>query len=289
MSSGLTIAAVRGSACSAGGADAYSYLAENFVVAPREVMPKAKEAALKALALDPGSPEAHTSLGIVLLDFERDREGGQREFLRAMQLNPGFGWARHWYAHSLESQNRMEDALREMRASLDLDPLSVPISWDIAGELISLKRYDEALRHLDKVDELFPGVPIFAIMRVCANTRKGDFAAARAIVEPLTRQPDLMKDPLYLSMFAAQAARDGRVSEARQKVAQLEQMRKTQYIEPFLLIEVCNALKDRQQLMLWLRRADEEQSTFVVYMRAYAAYWGLDPAALAEFEKRGRG
>jgi tetratricopeptide (TPR) repeat protein len=144
----------------AGIADAYSYLAENFVVAPREVMPKAKEAAMKALALDDSSAEAHTSPGIVKLDYERDVDGGQREFLRTMQLKPGFGWARHWYAHSLEAQNRLEDALREMRAALDLDPLSVPINWDIAGELIILGRYDDSLRFLDKKPvNSFPACP----------------------------------------------------------------------------------------------------------------------------------
>jgi TolB-like protein len=268
----------------AGIADAYSYLAENFVAAPREVMPKAKEAALKALELDPGSAEAHTSLGIFKLDYERDRDGGQREFVQAMQLNPGFGWARHWYAHSLESQNRMEDALREMRASLDLDPLSVPINWDIAAELITLKRYDEALRHLDKASELFPGIGIFTCMKSLANYRKGDLDMARRVIETLKSQPELLKDPSYIALFAAQEARDGHASEARRMISQIEQMRKTQYVEPFMLIEVCNALKDRQQLMVWLRRADEERSSFFVYLHAYAPYWGLDPAELAEFE-----
>ena len=87
----------------------------------------------------------------------------------------------------------MEDALREMRAALDLDPLSVPINWDIAAELINLKRYDEALRQLDKASELFPGVPIFSYMKVLADYRKGDFDTARNIVEPLRKQPELMK------------------------------------------------------------------------------------------------
>jgi TolB-like protein/Tfp pilus assembly protein PilF len=265
-------------------ADAYSYLAENFVKAPREVMPKAREAAVKALELDPNSAEAHTSIGIFKLDYERDREGGQREFLLALQLKPGFGWARHWYAHSLEAQDRMEDALREMRAALDLDPLSVPISWDIAGELISLKRYDEALRHLEKASELFPEVPTFALMRIFANYRKGNLDAARALMEPLRKQPELMKDPTFIALFAAQAARDGKESEARGMMAQLEGMRKTQYIEPFLLIEVCNALHDRKQLMIWLRRADEERSTFYVYRHSYAEYWELTPDVLAELD-----
>jgi TolB-like protein/Tfp pilus assembly protein PilF len=269
----------------AGLADAYSYLAENFVVAPREVMPKAKEAALTAVELDDRSAEAHTSLGTVRLDYEREREGAQREFLRAMQLSPGFAWARHWYAHSLEAQNRMEDALKEMRAALDLDPLSIPINWDIATELTTLKRYDEALRHLDKVIEMFPGVPTFAVIKMAANYRKGDLAAARAVLEPLRKQPALMKDPTFVALFAAQAARDGNPKEARRLIAQLENMRKTQYVEPFLLFEVCIALNDRQQLLMWMHRADEEHSPFFVYLHPSAPYWGLDESVLAEFEK----
>jgi hypothetical protein len=95
----------------------------------------------------------------------------------------------------------------------------------------------------------------------------------------------MMKDPTYLALFAAQAARDGHESEARCIMAQLEEMRKTQYVEPFMLIEVCNVLKDRRQLMIWLRRADEERSSFFVYLHAYAPYWGLDPNLLAQIEK----
>lgn len=269
----------------AGMADAYSYLAENFAAAPREVMPKAKEAAEKALELDDSSTEAHSSLGIVKLDYERDVEGGQREFLRAMQLSPGFGWARHWYAHSLEAQNRVEDALREMRASLELDPLSVPIRWDVASELIILKRYDEALHSLNDAHDLFPDVPIFGAMIVFANRRKGDDDAARAAVVSLKKQPGLANDPMFLGVFAEQAARDGHIAEARAMLAQLEQMRKTRYIEPFLAIEACLALRDRQQLFLWLDRADEERSSFFVYLRPYSQYWGLTQEELAEFER----
>src|SRR5579883_555332 len=99
----------------AGMADAYAYMAEVFAVAPREVMPKAREAAEKALALDDSAAEAHVSLGIVKLDFDRDRDAGQREFIRAIQLNPGLGYAHHWYAHSLEAQGRLEEAMVEMK------------------------------------------------------------------------------------------------------------------------------------------------------------------------------
>jgi serine/threonine-protein kinase len=273
----------------AGIADAYSYLAENMVSAPREVMPKAKAAAEKALQLDESSTEAHTSLGIVKLDYERDVEGAQREIRRAMQLNPGFGWARHWYAHSLEAQNRMEDALREMRAALDLDPLSIPITWDLAGELIILKRYDEAFRVLDRAKELYPDVPTFDYVRAVGYWRTGNTVAAHAVVESLRKRPDLADDPGILSLIAADDARHGNTAAARLIVAQLDGMRKTRYVEPFMVLAACKALGDRQLLMLWLHRADEERSSNFVYRHPYAPIWGLDEADLAEMEKMRKG
>lgn len=269
----------------AGIADAYSYLAENMVSPPREVMPKAKEAAEKALELDDGSTEAHTSLGIVKLDYERDVEGGQREFIRAMQLNPGFGWARHWYAHSLEAQNRVADALREMRAALDLDPLSIPITWDIAGELIILGRYDEAFQVLDRAKELFPGVPTFDYIRAVGYWRRGDSQAAREVVESFAKRPELAADPSAISLIAAEQAREGNEAQARRTIARLEALRNTQYVDPFMLVFAFKALHDRAQLSLWLRRAEDEHSSFFVYRRPYAPYWGLDPEDLASTDK----
>ncbi len=77
-----------------------------------------------------------------------------------MQLNPGSGYVHHWFAHSLEAQGKLDQAMREMRASLALDPLSLPIHWDVAHELILAKRYDEALSHLKQSLELFRNHPI---------------------------------------------------------------------------------------------------------------------------------
>ena len=108
-------------------ADSYAYLAENFAEAPKEFMPKARAAAEKAVALDENLAEAHTSMGIVKLDYEWNREAGQREFQKSLQLNPGSGWAHHWYAHSLETQGRIEDAMKEMRTALALNS-SMPMS-----------------------------------------------------------------------------------------------------------------------------------------------------------------
>jgi TolB-like protein/Tfp pilus assembly protein PilF len=267
----------------AGLADAYAYLAENFVSAPNEVMPKAREAAEKAVTLDDSSAEAHTSLGIVKLDYDRDRDGAQREFVRAMQLNPGSGYAHHWYAHSLEAQGRLDAAMKEMRAALDLDPLSLPINWDIGSELEGAGRYDEALQHLQKAAELFPNNPVLAFLQLEAYYKKGDRESARRVVESQrASQPEMAKDPMFLSMTGIQAALDGRRGETRRILAQFERLRQTQYVDPFMAILLCSALNDKGQLLLWLKRADEERSTMFVYLPFMKDLYGLDAATVAQ-------
>lgn len=267
----------------AGMADAYAYLAENFVVAPNEVMPKARDAAERALALNDSSADAHVSLGIVKLDYDRDREVGQREFLRAIELNPGSAYAHHWYAHSLEAQGRLEEAMKEMRAALDMDPLSIPIHWDVASELLSAGRIDESLGQLKQAGDLFPNVPVFGFLEVQAYFNRGDRESARRVVDALkgghTELPD---DPLLLSTFGVEAVLEGRPEEARQVLDRMEALRARQYVDGFMAMPVCAALRDGKQLRLWLARANEERSSMFVYLPVLKDAYHLEPALLAE-------
>lgn len=258
----------------AGLADAYAYLAENFVVAPREVMPKAKEAAEKAVQLDPNSAEAHTSLGAVKLDYDRDREGAQRELQRALDLNPGSAWARHWYGHAMESQNRMEDALREMRAALALDPLNIAINWDVGNELTVLGRYDEAIRHLEEAEHLFPNVAVIGYIKTSALMRKGDVAAASRELELMKKNsPEEVKSPFFIAFFGAMQAVSGQREQALAVLKKMEELRKKEYVEPFGVLWLCAALKDQRSLDLWLQRLDEERSTLYVYKDAFLNFY----------------
>jgi TolB-like protein/Tfp pilus assembly protein PilF len=250
-------------------ADAYAYLAENFVAAPREEMPKAKQAAEKAVSLDDNLSEAHTSMGIVKMDYDWDRDGARKEFLKAMQLNPGSGYVHHWYAHSLEAQGRLEEAMKEMRAALDLDPLSLVIRWDIALELISTKRYGEAVANLKKSLELFPNQPILLTLEAVAYYDKGDLAMGHGTIEAMkaAAAADGMSGDPYIIIFVAwAAAKEGRRAEAEQGLAELERMHRTQYIEPFLVTWLCSALGDKQNLELWVKRGIAERSTQFLYV-----------------------
>ena len=268
------------SAAYSGLADAYAYLAENFVIAPREVMPKAKAAAEKAVALDPNSAEAHTSLAAVMLDYDQDRAGADRELRKAMDLNPGFAWARHWHGHALEAQNRLEDALAEMRSALFLDPLNISINWDIGNELVLLGRYAEAEMHLKKAHEMFPHVGVFGYLRVGAFLIQDDVVSARRVLEETKRDaPDDTKLPLFVAIAATVDAREGHVDEARRVAAEMEEARKTRYVEPFGMVQLEATLHDRAGLDLWLKRMQDEKSTLYVYEETFRKQYIEGPFA----------
>jgi TolB-like protein/DNA-binding winged helix-turn-helix (wHTH) protein/Flp pilus assembly protein TadD len=146
-------------------ASAYSGLADTYallgdwqyaVMTPKEALPKAKAAAIKALELDSSLGEAHTSLAFCLDGFDWDFDHAGREFQRAIELNPGYATAHHWYAWHLALLRRFDEAIAEMRKAEALDPLSLVINADLA-ELLSLSHsYDESIRQSRKTIEMDP-------------------------------------------------------------------------------------------------------------------------------------
>ena len=246
-------------------ADAYAYLAETFVSAPNEVMPKAREAATKAVALDDNSAAAHTSLGAVMLDYDRDIPGAQRELRRAVQLNPGSSYSHHWYAHSLEAQGRLPEAMKEMRVALDLDPLSLPVTWDIGNELICARQFEEAARHLSKAHDLFPNNPIIEFLRAESFNRLGDREAERKVVDSMrANAPEAVDDPMFISLFGLEAVRQGRRDEALRALDRLEGLRRTQYVGTGDRAgTVLGVARESEAGMEWLRRAGSRAVHYV--------------------------
>src|SRR5246500_815418 len=138
-------------------AEAYSGLADTYallgdwqyaVMTPKEALPKAKAAAIKALQLDNALGEAHNSLAFCLDGFDWDFDSAGKEFRRAIELNPGYATAHHWYAWHLSLLGRYDEAIVEMRKAENLDPLSLIINADLA-ELLVLglgHSYDDSIR-----------------------------------------------------------------------------------------------------------------------------------------------
>jgi tetratricopeptide (TPR) repeat protein len=146
-------------------AQAYSGLADTYALlgdwqyaamTPKEAYPKAKAAALKAVKLDNALGEAHNSLAFLLDGFDWDLDSGGKEFRRAIELNPGYATAHHWYAGHLALLGRYDEAIAEMKKAESLDPLSLIINADLAELLVLSHSYDESIQQSRKTIEMDP-------------------------------------------------------------------------------------------------------------------------------------
>ncbi len=144
-------------------ADAYVLLGYYDLLPPKEACPKAREAAQKALGIDDTLAEAHASLALIKACFEWDWVGAEREFREAVELNPSYPTAHHWYACCLSFVGRHEEAAAEIERAQELDPLSVIISASVGLLDYYARRYDKAIKQLRSTLELDPD---FAVARL---------------------------------------------------------------------------------------------------------------------------
>ncbi|MBA3354098.1 MAG: tetratricopeptide repeat protein, partial [Blastocatellia bacterium] len=141
----------------AGLADAHTGLSVYRGAPPHETMPKAKDAALKALLLDDNLAEAHTALGLVLHLYDYDFAGAEREYKRAIALNPNYATAHQNYGNLVSNLGRYEETFAEYKQALEIDPLSLIINRGYGERLIFGRRYDDAIAQLRKTLELDAG------------------------------------------------------------------------------------------------------------------------------------
>jgi eukaryotic-like serine/threonine-protein kinase len=161
-------------------ADTYALLASYTTELPRELMPKAKEAALKALGLDDKLAEAHASLGQIAAYYDYDFPTAEREYRRAIELNPNYASAHQWLAEHLSAMKRSDEALAEIRRALEIDPLSVIINRMYGDILAAARRYDEAIEQYKKAIELEPNLPMTHFFLARAYEAKGMYDQAVA-------------------------------------------------------------------------------------------------------------
>jgi DNA-binding winged helix-turn-helix (wHTH) protein/TolB-like protein len=246
-------------------ADSYSMLATMREAAPNEVMPKAKDALLKALALDGALAEAHTSLGWVLEVFDWDWSGSERELQKAIELGPNDATAHHRYAIHLASMGRLPEALAQMRDAQRLDPLSPVIFTSTAWVLLRGRRPDDAMRECRRALDLDPK---FVRGHLClgeAYEQKGDPASAAS---EFLRGKLLAGDtPEVLDALKDATAREGYQGYFRTRLAQLLVKSKTAYVSPYDLADTYVRLGDKEHAFYWLHVAYEEHSPYLANLQ----------------------
>jgi TolB-like protein/DNA-binding winged helix-turn-helix (wHTH) protein/Tfp pilus assembly protein PilF len=255
-------------------AQAYSGLADTYallgdwqyaVMSPKEALPKAKAAAIKALELDSALGEAHNSLAFVLDGFDWDLDAGGREFRRAIELNPGYATAHHWYAWHLSLLGQYDEAIVEMRQAESLDPLSLIINADLAELLVLARSYDESIRQSLKTIEMDPNFAMARNQLAQAYLEKHMYGEAAAELQKAVQLS--AGCPTCIANLARTYAASGKRSEAMKLLSDLKKRSSPTYSYGPEIATIYASLGDRDQAMNWLEKGYEERFNPGVLLR----------------------
>jgi TolB-like protein/DNA-binding winged helix-turn-helix (wHTH) protein/Tfp pilus assembly protein PilF len=260
-------------------AQAYSGLADTYallgdwqyaVMTPKEAFPKAKVAAIKALELDSSLGEAHNSLAFVLDGFDWDFDSAGKEFQRAIELNPGYATAHHWYAWHLSLLGRFDEAIVEMKKAENLDPLSLIINADLAELLDLAHSYDESIRQSRKTIEMDPNFGLAHNQLAQAYLQKHMYDEA---VGEFQEAVKLSGDsPTCIANLARAYVASGMRSEAINLLGDLKKRSNPGYSNASEIAMIYASLGDRDQATNWLEKGYEERFNPGVLLRP-----GFDP------------
>ena len=260
-------------------APAYSGLADTYallgdwqyaVMTPKDAFPKAKAAAIKALELDNALGEAHNSLAFVLDGFDWDFDSAGKEFRRAIELNPGYATAHHWYAWHLSLLGRYDEAIPEMRKALNLDPLSLIINADLAELLVLAHSYDESIQQSRKTIEMDPNFALAHNQLAQAYLQKHMYDEAVAELQKAVQLSG--GSPTCIANLARAYVVSGKRSEALELLSELKKRSNPGYSNASEIAMVYASLGDKDQAMNWLEKGYEERFNPGVLLRP-----GFDP------------
>jgi TolB-like protein/Tfp pilus assembly protein PilF len=251
----------------AGVADSYEMLVWNMVLAPREGLPKARAAAMKALAIDDRLAEAHSSLAFVKSFYDWDWRGAEQEFQHTLGLSSDYPLARQWYAMELAALGRHEEALRETERALQLDPLSMSISTSTALAFYFVRQFDvaleQALKTIDLDSSFYPGHFVCG----CAYEQMGRWEEAlqefQAAVELSHRLPR------FLAALGHGWAMSGNPVEARKIIDELLAAPREQYHSAYCLAEIHAGLNESHLALEWLQKACDQRDTWTIFLQVH--------------------
>jgi serine/threonine-protein kinase len=250
----------------AGLADCYALLPNYASEAPKEFFPRAEAAARRALELDETLAEAHASLGMAQYSFNWRWADAEREFQRAIELNPNYATAHHWYAYLLMLLGRFEQALAELARARELDPLSLIINATDGYILFFARRPDEAIERCERavaLEENFSPAQYFLAL-ACQQKGWHDRAIAALQKSLLISGVTVGCDAAALAHAYAVA---GRTAEAETILAELRQRSQRRYVPAFYVALIAVGLGDTATALDWLEKAYQERDFYLIYLK----------------------
>ncbi len=249
----------------AGLADAYAVLALLEFVAPREAYPEAKRMVEKALAIDDGLAEAHTSLALIRFQYDWDWHGSEVEFKRAIELNANYAPAHHFYADMLKAQGRFEEAMEQIVLAQELDPLSLAISTGVGHVLYLSRRYDDSIRQYARTVELDPSFMQTHLWFGRPYLQRGMYAEAIAELQKAVSLSG--ESTVALAMLGHALASAGKTAEANQVMQKLVERSKSTYVPSYWIAVIYNGFNDKKNTIAWLEKAYDERSSWLAWVK----------------------
>jgi len=245
--------------------DSYSILGVLGYLSPQQASPKAEAAAVKALAMDDTLAEAHTALAFVKTNYDWDFSTAEREFKRAIELNPGYPRAHSLYAAYLGGQGRIDEALAEIKRALELDPLSVYDNTNLGGYLYKARRYDQAIRQFQMTLEMDPN--LLQAHRWLGQVYESKEMYGEAIAE---FQKAIVLGGVYppsLANLAHAYAVSGRRGQALRVLSRLKELElsKQEYVSAYDLAVIYTGLGEKDQAFKSLERAYEQRDGWMAF------------------------
>ncbi|HTR97908.1 MAG TPA: protein kinase [Candidatus Acidoferrales bacterium] len=251
----------------AGLADAYTTLGTTRAMAPGEAYSRAKDAATRGLALDETAAELHSALGNVLRHHEWDWPGAEREFLRALELNPGYALGRDRYALLLSNLGRHDEAIAEVMRALEMDPLSLIIHTAVGDALFYARRFEESMIYYRRCNQMDPTFGPGNTDLARSLEHVGRFEEALERFANGVRRPDGSIPPS--TGLAIMLWRAGRQDEARGTMEQVHEAAKTRYIAPFGIASFHAVAGEPGLALDWLERAYAERDSSLVLLKVH--------------------
>jgi TolB-like protein/DNA-binding winged helix-turn-helix (wHTH) protein/Tfp pilus assembly protein PilF len=252
----------------AGLADSYALLGGYSQRPQLGYMSKARAAALRALELDERLPEAHTALAVIVQNYDWDWQAAEKEFRRAIELNPNYATAHHWYAEHLAFRGRFDESLIESEYARQLDPLSLIIAADNGAILYYSRQYNRAIAKFNAVLAMDSNFPRAHMVRA-AYVAKGRFEDALADIE---KSRPVEGERSHWGWLAYVYGRAGRRTEAEHALARLLEINRHESLDPAIILWAYLGIGDNEQALAWLEKSYTQHSNSLTTLKVEPVY-----------------
>jgi Tfp pilus assembly protein PilF len=242
----------------AGLADTYSLLGDAGYLPSSEAWPRAKAAAIQALQIDDSLAEAHTSAALVKEHFDWDWDGAEKEFKRAIELNPNSATAHHWYGNFLAKMGRFEEGMRETKQAQELDPLSLIINTSLGWQFYLDHHDDQAVEQLLKVLEIDPK---FTPARRTLEEVYARMGKHKEAVAERERALSLSGSPELAASIEEDYVKSGYRGVLKSWLAGLTELSKHGYVSPYSIAQTYARLGEKDKALTWLEMAYEQHDS----------------------------